>query len=91
MDGRMSNESNNNSNGGGCGCVSLIVFALLVMFGYYSCTQKSFYGGAAVMKTKYEHFRNKIDSTQTKLNTPMVDSCTAEWTKINGEWIKTCK
>ena len=48
----MSNESNNNSNGGGCGCVSLIVFALLVMFGYYSCDQKSFYGGAAVMKTK---------------------------------------
>lgn len=84
-------NSNNNSNGGGCGCFSLIFFVLLVMFGYYSCNQKSFYGGAAIMKTKYEHLRNKVDSAQTKLNTPMVDSCDAEWTKSNGEWIKSCK
>lgn len=84
--------SENNSSG--CGCISFIIFALLIVFGYFSCTQKSFVGGAAQIKTKYENIMNRIDNKQNEIKA-INDSCynkNIEWIKDdNNEWVKICK
>jgi hypothetical protein len=83
--------SEQSSGGEGCGCFSIIIFILFIMFIYHNCTQRSWYKGAAVMKNQYENLKKKVEDTQDTMKKGSGSlGCVEEWTKENGQWIKHC-